>query len=173
MAAVIGLSFDDISALTAGLQDVYVANYNSPTQIVVSGTQAGLNAFETACKDKGARRFIRLKVSGPFHSPLLKQAKDEFQSALESVPFSDPVIPLYSNVTGKRITAGSEAKRLCAEQIVSTVRWVDEENGILADAYERCLEAGPGSVLCGLWKAVSRETPCLPAGSMDDIDKIL
>jgi [acyl-carrier-protein] S-malonyltransferase len=174
MAAVLGLDYPAAQAALEKLQGeaVCLANYSSPLQVVLSGTAEALAKAEAVFKAAGAKRFIVLKVSGPFHSPLLEEARRGLEEALASYTFSDPVKPVYSNVTGKRIASGAEARQLCVRQVVSTVRWVDEEKSILADGFQRCLEVGPGSVLGGLWKAFSRKVPCLPAGKQEEIAKI-
>jgi [acyl-carrier-protein] S-malonyltransferase len=174
MAAVIGRGYAQAVKALEAFQpsQVCLANYSSPSQVVLSGTAEGLSAAEAAFKAAGAKRFIVLKVSGPFHSPLLEQARRGLEEALAKVPFADPKQPVYSNVTGKRISSGEEARRLCVQQVVSTVRWVDEETSILADGFQRCLEVGPGTVLGGLWKAFSRDVPCLPAGKQAEIAAI-
>ena len=173
MAAVVGLDFDKLTAALKGIEGVYPANYNSPAQIAISGTAKGLDAAEAALKAAGARRFIRLKVSGPFHSPLLDEARSAFGAFLESIDFADPKVPIYQNVTGKRTSAAAEAKKLSVEQVVSTVRWVDLERSLLGDGIGRFIEAGPGAVLAGLLKAVSENTPCLPAGKIEQINQII
>jgi [acyl-carrier-protein] S-malonyltransferase len=175
MAAVLGLSSDIVTSTIGPLSStgVYAANHNSPSQMVLSGTQAGLAQAETALKTAGARRVIRLKVSGPFHSPLLSEAATAFSKALEGYDFSDPKIPLFSNVTGKRITSGNEARDLCGKQIVSMVRWVTVEESLLSEGFDRFMEAGPGSVLTGLFKALKPDVSCQTAGKMEDIDKIV
>ena len=174
MAAVIGISLNDARGVLEQLEDqgVYLANYNSPVQIVLSGTAAGLDRAEPLCKDAGARRFIRLRVSGPFHSPLIHSAKTGLQKVLEGYTFSDPTIPVYANVTGKRITSGREAKELCVRQIDSTVRWVDEEAALLKDGFAQFFEVGPGKVLSGLWKAFDKDTVCRTAGTVEEIRRI-
>jgi [acyl-carrier-protein] S-malonyltransferase len=174
MAAVIGLGYEDSLAAMKGLagERVSLANYSSPQQVVLSGTVEGLAKAEAAFKAAGAKRFIVLKVSGPFHSPLLEEARQGLAEALAKVSFADPRHPVYANVTGKRIATGAEAKELCIRQVVSTVLWVDEEKSLLADGFQRCLEVGPGSVLAGLWKAFAKDVPCLPAGKQDEIARI-
>ncbi len=174
MAAVINLSPDAIAnALkAAGIDDAWVANLNSPTQSVVSGTDAGLAKAEPVLKEAGAKRVIRLKVSGAFHSPVMQYAYDGFKELLADVTFADPKLPLFSNVTGGIVKTGAEAKKLAADQIVSPVRWLDEEHAIIGAGYERCLEAGPGTVLGGLLKGVSETVPCLPAGTLEAIAAI-
>lgn len=172
MAAIVGLEFEALVAALKGIEGVYPANYNSPTQVAISGTAKGLDAAEAALKSAGARRVIRLKVSGPFHSPLLEEARTAFGAFLESIAFSEPRVPLYQNVTGKRTVGAVEAKKASVEQVVSTVRWVDVERSLLADGVERFIEVGPGAVLAGLLKAVAQDKPCLAAGKIEQINQI-
>ncbi|MDR0495313.1 MAG: ACP S-malonyltransferase [Treponema sp.] len=178
MAAVVGLSPEQVESVIAqwasgGLKDLYAANINSPKQVAVSGTAAALTEAETRFKEAGAKRVIRLQVAGPFHSPLLADAAQAFGPVLESVTFNDPKIPLYSNVTGKRVSSGDEAKKLALQQITSPVRWVDEEAAIISDGgFTACLEVGPGKVLQGLWKDSGSELPCCAAGTVEDIKKL-
>jgi [acyl-carrier-protein] S-malonyltransferase len=186
MAAVTGLPPERVEALiaewsAAGLKDLYAANINSPRQTVISGTAGALAEAEKRFKAAGARRVLRLQVAGPFHSPLIADAAEAFRPALEAVTFNDPKIPLYSNVTGKLVGSGEEAKRLALSQITSPVRWVEEEAAIAAGGFEACLEAGPGRVLLGLWRDSAERNsvetrgggiPCFSAGTFEDIAKI-
>ncbi len=175
MAAVLGLGFAEATDILNALegQGVFLANYSSPTQIVLAGTAEGLDEAEKLFKESGARRFVVLRVSAPFHSPLLEEARKGLEEVLAGYTFNDPVKAVYANVTGKRITSGEEARSLCVRQAVSTVRWVDEEQSMVDDGFDRFFEVGPGSVLSGLWKAFSKEHPCLPAGKLEDIEKIV
>ncbi|MCL1930824.1 MAG: ACP S-malonyltransferase [Treponema sp.] len=184
MAAVIGLAPEQVEALiaewsAAGLKDLYAANINSPKQLAVSGTAAALTEAEARFKEAGAKRVIRLQVAGPFHSPLLADAAAAFGPVLEAVTFNDPKIALYSNVAGKIVASGAEAKKLALAQITSPVRWVQEEAAIIAaGGFAACLEVGPGKVLQGLWKdsasatADGSELPCYAAGTVEDIGKL-
>ncbi|MCX7786372.1 MAG: ACP S-malonyltransferase [Spirochaetes bacterium] len=172
MAAVIGLEAARIEEILQGIEEVYPANYNSPLQTVISGTARGLALAEEKLKQYGAKRVIRLKVSGPFHSPLLKEARERFEAVLEEILFQDPRIPVYSNVTGQRIASGQEAKRLAGEQITSPVRWTTVEEEIKLEGYDELLETGPGTVLTGLWKAFYTEPVCLPVGKWEELIKI-
>ena len=173
MAAVLGLPSEKVTAVMEGLAGagVFLANHNSPSQVVVSGTAAGLAEAEKALKEAGARRFVRLSVSGPFHSPLMKEARRAFDEALAGYAFSDPRVPVYSNVTGRAITSGSEARRLCGEQVVSPVRWAGVEQSLFADGFDRFFETGPGTVLTGLMRALRPEAVCHPAGTVQSIAK--
>jgi [acyl-carrier-protein] S-malonyltransferase len=179
MAAVVGLAPRQIEELiaqwgAAGLKDLYAANINSPKQVAVSGTAAALAEAETRFKEAGAKRVIRLQVAGPFHCPLMEESAKAFAPVLESAAFHDPVVPVYSNVTGKLISSGEEAKKLALLQITSPVRWVEEEAAIAQNAadIDGCLEVGPGKVLQGLWRDSGSEIPAFAAGTVEDIGKI-
>jgi [acyl-carrier-protein] S-malonyltransferase len=145
--------------------------------MVVSGTGAALTEAAVRFKEAGARRFIVLQVAGPFHSPLMQEAADEFQPALNAVAFHDPLIPLYSNVTGKRVVSGEEAKKLALIQITEAVKWTDEEAAINGDSGSgtagiACLETGPGQVLQGLWRDSQSAIPCYAAGTVKDVEAL-
>jgi [acyl-carrier-protein] S-malonyltransferase len=174
MVAVLGLAPERVEDLvrTAGIPDLYAANYNSPKQVVVAGTAAALAAAETLFREAGARRTLRLQVAGPFHCPLMAEAADKFGPALESTRFGDPAIPLFSNVSGGAVVSGAEAKELALRQITSPVRWTDEEDAIAALGVEVVLETGPGKALQGLWKDSGRGLPVFPAGRIEDIDTL-
>lgn len=174
MAAVLGLHPETVAAVVEPLAGAgaFLANYNSPGQVVLSGTAAGLAKAEAALKEAGAKRVIRLKVSGPFHCPLMDGAARGFADAIAGFAFADPQTAVYSNVTGKAIRTGAEAKQLCVRQIVSMVRWVTVQESLRADGFDRFYEAGPGTVLAGLMRALWPQTGCAPAGKMADIEKL-
>jgi [acyl-carrier-protein] S-malonyltransferase len=175
MAAVIGLSPPQVEALivewkSSEINGLYAANINSPKQVVVSGSAAALAEAEKRFKEAGARRFLRLQVAGPFHSPFMQEAAEAFAPVLEKVQFNDPVIPLFSNVTGKEIITGAEAKTLALRQIVEGVRWTDVEAALAGLNPAALLEAGPGNVLQGLWRDTGSAVPCHAAGTAAAID---
>ncbi len=172
MAAVIGLDIDKVNKGIEAIDGAFMANWNAPTQIVISGTQEGLAKAETALKEAGARRVLRLKVSAPCHSPLLDEAKEKFSSYLDGLNFNDPSKALYSNVSGKTVKSGAEAKELALKQIVAPVLWVDEEKNILADSYDRIIETGPGKVLSGLMKSVTSEISVQLCGNVEQIEAL-
>jgi [acyl-carrier-protein] S-malonyltransferase len=173
MAAVLGLSPEEVDTLLAqwNLQNLFCANYNSKRQVVISGTAPALAEAERRFKEAGARRVMALKVAGPFHSPLMGRAAEEFQPFLAKVPFNDPRIPFYSNVTGKIVVSGAEAKELALKQICSPVRWTGEEAALAASGITVLLETGPGKTLQGLWKDTGSPLPCYGAGTVEEIDK--
>ena len=175
MAAVIGLAPEQVEALiaewsAAGLEDLYAANFNSSKQIVVSGTAAALAEAENRFKTAGARRVIRLQVAGPFHSPMIQEAADAFAPVLESITFNNPSIPLFSNVSGKEVKSGAEAKSFALRQITEPVRWTSEEEAVISIGVKAVLECGPGKVLQGLWKDTGSDIPCYTAGTAEDIE---
>jgi [acyl-carrier-protein] S-malonyltransferase len=177
MAAVVGLSPENVEALiaewkSAGLADLYAANFNSSKQVAVSGSAAALAGAEKRFKEAGARRFMRLAVAGPYHSPFMKEAADAFAPYLEKVHFNDPKIPIFSNVTGKQVLSGAEAKALAVKQIVEPVRWTDEEALMVKFEPKELLETGPGKVLQGLWKDLGNSIPCYSAGTAAEIDEL-
>ncbi|MDR1596304.1 MAG: ACP S-malonyltransferase [Treponema sp.] len=171
MAAIIGLAPDQVEALvtSSGIADLYAANINSPRQVVVAGTAKALGAAEEMFKEAGARRVLRLQVAGPFHSPLMAEAADKFGPVLESTDFKDPAIPLFSNVSGKAVSSGAEARELALKQITSPVRWIAEETAIAGLGIEAALETGPGKALQGLWKDSGVNLPIFAAGKVEDI----
>lgn len=157
MTAVLGLSPEKVKEIASGIKDAYAANMNSVKQTVVSGTFDALAAVEKAASEAGARRAVRLKVAGPFHSPLMQDAAVEFEKAIADVKFNDPKIKLFSNVTGKECVSGEEAKKSAVLHLTNPVLWIDEEDCLAsvmkADGFDKwaALEVGPGKVLSGLW----------------------
>ena len=170
MAAVIGLPPERVTAALASVDGAWAANFSSPAQVVLAGTAEGLAAAEQACTAAGARRFVALKVSGPFHSPLIESARVRFAEVVAGFTFHDPAQPVYANVTGARIASGAEAKRLCVEQIVSSVQWVTEIHNLVEDGFERFLETGPGKVLTGLMRGFDTGVKCTPVGTMEQVE---
>lgn len=157
MTAVLGLPPEKVKEIASGIKDAYAANMNSVKQTVVSGTFDALVAVEKAASEAGARRAVRLKVAGPFHSPLMQDAAVEFEKAIVDVNFNDPKIKLFSNVTGKECVSGEEAKKSAVLHLTNPVLWTDEEDCLAsvmkADGFDKwaALEVGPGKVLSGLW----------------------
>lgn len=178
MAAVLGLPPEEaVRALeAAAIPGLYAANFNSPRQTVVSGTEEALVSAEALFKAAGAKRVIRLPVAGPFHCPLMAAAADRFAPVLDAAAFADPSVPFYSNVTGAPVASGAEAKALALRQICAPVRWLDEERALAASGIAAALEVGPGRTLCGLWKDAGADTTgilCHSAGTLADIGKAI
>lgn len=158
MSAILGLPPEKVVEIAKGIKDAYAANMNSVKQTVISGTFDALGQAEEAAKAAGARRAVRLAVAGPFHSPLMQKAADEFEKVLADVEFADPKIHLFSNVTGKEVVKGTDAKASAVLHLTHPVLWTDEE-AVLANIVSveggveswSVIEPGPGKVLSGLW----------------------
>ena len=181
MAAVLKLAPEKVVEVLKPYADpdtgvAFAANLNSPMQTVVSGTAEGLDTAEKLCKEAGAKRFVRLAVAGPFHSPLMRGAAEEFSAALQDVQFNEPAIPIFSNVTGKRLLTGEEAKKNAVLHLTHPVRWLEEEREIasLIGTEERpLLEIGPGMTLCNLWRDSGCAGNCRPMGTAEQLAAIL
>jgi len=178
MSAILGLAGEQVEALITewkqgGLTDLYAANFNSPKQVVIAGTASALTVAEERFKAAGARRVVRLQVAGPFHSPLVADALEDFAPLLEATSFSDPRVALFSNVTGKQVHSGMEAKKLALRQITEPVRWTSEEAQLIEFGIDMVLEVGPGKVLQGLWKDSGSAIPVLGAGTSADIQAVI
>ncbi len=178
MSAVLGLPPEKVKEVVSSIKDAYAANMNSKVQTVVSGTFDALEKVEAAAKEAGARRSVRLKVAGPFHCPLMQDAATEFEKVISGITFNDPKIHLFSNVTGKEVTKGEEAKKSAVLHLTHPVLWTDEED-ILASVIKneggfenwKIFEAGPGSVLSGLW-GKTEYSASLPAISVNTMENI-
>lgn len=176
MTAVIGLSPEKVEELASGIKDAYAANLNSPVQTVVSGTADALAQVEAKAKEAGAKRALRLAVAGPFHSPLMQEAADNFEKAIAGVEFKNPDKILFSNVTGKEAKSGEEIKKNAVLHLTNPVRWTDEEKVlndlIKSDGDEWVLiEPGVGNVLTGLWgkSGFAESAACTAVNSADSI----
>lgn len=185
MSAILKLSPEKVGELLKPYSNpengiVFAANMNSPLQTVISGTAEGLEIAENLCKEAGAKRCVRLAVAGPFHSPLMKEAAKEFEEVLRNFTFSDPVLPVFSNVTGKQIKSGGEAKENAVLHLTHPVLWTSEEKEIAALSGElkpvRILEAGPGNTLTNLWRDsgfACEALTCVPTGTLEQINKVI
>lgn len=160
MAAFIGLQEDvvaEVCETASSVGVVQVANFNSPGQVVISGSVAGVNRAIEIAKEKGAKRAIPLVVGGAFHSPLMEYASEGLQKALAEVEIRPANMPVYSNVHAKPVTQPDEIKQLLAEQLTSPVRWVEIVESMIQDGATEFHEVGPGSVLTGLLRRINRE----------------
>lgn len=157
MAAVLGL--DDavvVEALSTIKDEVVVAaNFNSPGQLVISGSIAGVEQASEALKQAGAKRVLPLKVGGAFHSPLMEPARAELAKAIEETTFSAPRCPIYQNVVAKAVVDPAEIKKNLIAQLTAPVRWTESVQSMVADGATHFVEVGPGTVLQGLVKKIA------------------
>ncbi len=158
MAAILGLDDEVVEKICNGIDDVVVpANYNSPGQLVISGSIEGINKAIEKCKEAGAKRALPLKVGGAFHSPLMEPARIELAEAINSVKFNKGICPIYQNVTGQSVNDGEIIKKNLIAQLTSPVRWTKIMQNMIADGANDITEVGPGKVLQGLFKKVDRK----------------
>ena len=158
MAAVLGLEDNLVEKICQEINGVVVAaNYNCPGQLVISGE---LNAIESACeklKKSGARRALVLPVGGAFHSPLMEEAKKELEDAINKTVFSDPICPIYQNVSGLPYSSEIEIKENLISQLTSPVKWTQSIKQMVKDGAQEFIEVGPGRVLQGLVRKINSD----------------
>lgn len=160
MAAILGLDDEVVEKACAEIDDVVVcANYNSPGQLVISGTIPGIDKAIEKLTALGAKRAIKLPVGGAFHSPLMDPAKIELAAAIDNTVFSKPVCPVYQNVTATAITEPATIKENLKKQLTAPVKWTQTVKNMLTDGATSFTEVGPGTVLQGLIKKVDRQIP--------------
>ncbi len=169
MAAVLAMAAEKIEDVIKDIPDVWIANYNCPGQIVISGKK---EAVELACeklKEAGAKRTVMLNVSGPFHSGMLTEAGKKLGEFLENVEISDPQIPYVANVTASYVTDKAEVKDLLARQVSSSVRWEQSVRAMLADGVDTFIEIGPGKTLAGFMRKITRDVKVVNIETLDDV----
>jgi [acyl-carrier-protein] S-malonyltransferase len=171
MAAVLGMDRETVAGLVDGADGVWVANDNGPSQVVLSGTHAGIEWATEALSAAGARRVVPLEVAGPFHSPLMAPAAAAFSEILARAKFSDARIPVVQNTMPNATTLGETIRERLVEQIVSPVRWTETISALVGAGTRVLVETGPGSVLAGLARRVDGVT-ALSAES-DGVDRVV
>jgi len=157
MAAIVGLDDTIVEEVCAGIDEIVVpANYNCPGQLVISGSVAGIDKACVLLTAKGAKRALKLVVGGAFHSPLMEPAREELAAAIGATVFSQPVCPVYQNVTAKPVSNPDIIKQNLIAQLTAPVRWTQTVQNMIADGATSFTEVGPGTVLQGLVKKVDR-----------------
>ncbi|MBO7523224.1 MAG: ACP S-malonyltransferase [Bacteroidales bacterium] len=155
MAAIIGLPDDVVEQTCLEIEGVVPANYNCPGQLVISGSDEAIDKACLLLKEKGAKRALKLAVSGAFHSPFMMPAKKEIEEAIVDTPFLTPVCPVYQNVTALPSKDPDTIKANLIAQLTSPVRWTQSVNNMIADGATEFIESGPGNVLQGLVKKIN------------------
>lgn len=157
MAAVLGLDDAKVEEICASIDDIVVpANYNCPGQLVISGTNSGIDKACEKLLEAGAKRALKLNVGGAFHSPLMEPARVELEAAIKAAPFNIPSCPIYQNVDAKPYTDPEKIKTNLISQLTAPVRWTQIVKNMLEDGVTEFVELGPGTVLQGLIKKVDR-----------------
>lgn len=158
MAAILGMEDEAVGAICASIDEVVVpANYNCPGQIVISGSNAGVDIACEKLTEAGARRALKLNVGGAFHSPLMEPAKIELEKAIHATTVSKPICPIYQNVTAQVVSNPDIIKSNLIAQLTAPVKWTQTVNQMVRDGATSFTEVGPGRVLSGLIKKVNRQ----------------
>ena len=158
MAAIIGLEDEVVEKVCREIDDIVVpANYNTPGQLVISGSVAGIDKAIELLNEAGAKRALKLKVGGAFHSPLMEPARVELAEAISATTFNQGICPVYQNVTGQPVNDPEIIKNNLIKQLVSPVRWTQTMQNMLADGATKIIEVGPGKVLQGMFKKIDRK----------------
>lgn len=172
MCAVLGLDGETVNKVCQGVDDVYVANYNCPGQIVISGKAEAVEQAAGLLKEAGAKRCMMLNVSGPFHSPLLREAGDKLAEVLKDVKLNDGfTIPYVTNVTAEYVNTTEEIRELLRKQVSSSVMWQQSVENMIAKGVDTFVEIGPGKTLAGFMKRINKEVRMVNIGSMEDLEK--
>ena len=171
MAAILGLDDEVVERICRRILNVWPANYNCPGQIVVSGENPAVDEACAAAEEAGARRAVKLRVSGAFHSPLVARAADRLRPALEKVGFVEPVSPFMSTVTA-RIESAKRMAPLLVEQLTAPVRFTHAGQALIKEGVQTFVEVGPGNVLSGLIKRIDRSVKTISVSTPEEIDKL-
>lgn len=175
MAAIIGLTEDDVDDICSEARlesHVQAANYNASTQIVISGTHAGVNRAMALAQQRGAQKIVPLATSGAFHSNLMSSVKDTLKGALDTLEIKIPTIPVYNNVTAEPITSPAHIHMALFKQVNHPVRWAQSIANMVGDGAETFYEVGPGRVLSGMMKREYRSVTVIPVGKLEDLNAI-
>lgn len=173
MAAVLALDAAVIEEVCQGINGIVsIANYNCPGQIVITGEEEAVEAACRELKAAGAKRTVRLKVSGPFHSPMLAGAGEKLGEVLAGVKLKEFATPYITNVTADYVTSTEEIKALLCRQVASGVRWQQSMERMLADGVDTFIEIGPGKTLSGFMRKINRDVKMMNIENVADFEKV-
>lgn len=173
MSAVLGMKKEEIEAVLPNVEGIVtIANYNCPGQIVISGEAEAVKLAGEALKEAGAKRVLPLKVSGPFHSPMLKEAGEKLLTVLSEVEVKDPSVPYVSNTTAEIVSEADVVKDLLGKQVYSSVRWEQSIEKMIEDGADTFIEIGPGKTLCGFMRKINRNVKAINVAKVEDLEKV-
>jgi [acyl-carrier-protein] S-malonyltransferase len=171
MAAILGLEDEVVEGLCEKITRVWPANYNCPGQIVVSGETPAVDVCCSEAQLQGARRTVKLRVSGAFHSPLIERAAERLRPAVEKARFSEPIAPFVSTVTAK-IEPAQRLAALLVEQLTAPVKFTQAARELMRQGVKVFVEVGPGNVLSGLLKRIDRSVKAIPVADLASLEKL-
>jgi len=170
--AVLGMDAGAIEKVLEEFENVFIANYNCPGQIVITGMKEGVEAAGVKLTEAGAKRCIPLVVSGPFHSIYLKEAGAKLRKHMEEITFNELAIPYITNVTATYVSDKDDIPSLLEKQICSSVRWQQSVETMIADGVDTFIEIGPGKTLAGFIKKIDREVKVINVSCVEDIETV-
>ena len=176
MAAILGLdetTLQDLCEAASSVGVVQIGNYNCPGQLIVSGDTAAVELVMGSAKEAGARRCLRLEVSGAFHSALMAPVKEQLQTVINDFQFNNPTIQVAANVTGNFVQTADEVRRLLIAQVTSAVQWEKSTRTIGAAGISHFVEVGPGTVLSGMVRRTLPEAICLNVEDTKSLNKVM
>lgn len=173
MAAIIGLDDDAVISICNDAREVWPANFNSPGQVVISGSPSGIGKACEMAKEAGAKRALPLPVSGAFHTPYMERAAAEFRTYLDGFNFNPPQGKVIPNVAGEATDDPALIKNMLAKQLISPVRWTKTMQTMVSLGVTDIYELGSGKVLCGLVKRGMPDVSATPIGTLEQIDALL
>lgn len=172
MAAVLGMTGEEIEKVIEGMEGVSIANYNCPGQIVITGVAQAVADASVKLTEAGAKRVIPLKVSGPFHSAMLNEAGIKLGVELETVKWTPLQMPYVTNVTACYVHDINQTKELLAKQVASSVRWEQSIRNMIAEGVDTFVEIGPGRTLAGFMKKIDKEVKMYNIETFEDVSKV-
>src|SRR5919201_5955939 len=171
MAEILGLEDEIVEKLCRRILGVLPANYNCPGQVVVSGADPAVDECCSDAEREGARRTMKLQVSGAFHSPLVARAADRLRPAIDRVRFTEPVAPFMSTVTAK-IEPAQRVATLLVDQLTAPVRFTQAASSLMRDGVRTWVEVGPGNVLSGLVRRIDRSVKAVSVNSIEALERL-
>lgn len=173
MAAVLGMDVAQIEKVLSKIEGAYIANYNCPGQIVITGLKPSVDKACEALKNAGCKRCLPLKVSGPFHSPYLKEAGEKLGEFMEETKLQELEIPYVTNVTAEYVTDIQETKELLVRQVASSVKWIQSVERMIAEGVDTFVEIGPGKTLAGFIKKINPDVRVINISQVEDLNIFL
>lgn len=172
MSAILGMENSSVEKVMQEIDGAYIANYNCPGQIVITGEKEAVERAGKALKEAGARKVLPLKVSGPFHSPMMENAGEKLKKVLEEVTLKKPSVPYVANVTAELVTEKEPIRELLVKQVSSSVRWEQSIRKMIAEGIDTFVEIGPGKTLSGFIKKTDRNVTMYRVGTWEEAETV-
>lgn len=172
MSAILGMENSSVEKVMQEIDGAYIANYNCPGQIVITGEKEAVERAGKALKEAGARKVLPLKVSGPFHSPMMENAGEKLKKVLEEVTLKKPSVPYVTNVTAELVTEKEPIRELLVKQVSSSVRWEQSIRNMIAEGIDTFVEIGPGKTLSSLMKKTDRNVTMYRVGTWEEAETV-